>query len=428
MISVIYFCIWLRQKQSIFLFWFAAVLIWQTIPSILNDLFYEFDDAISFDLVEKIQVQFFEFLGLILWCIPFLFLPKINAYKARSYKSKRVFFFIVKLYFFLGLIILIRNLIGIDIELPLSFLYLQLSIKIVPIFCVYTIFSSDKWISRLFSLLVLLVALIGGGSHGPIFFVGIYAIYLSYSRGMYKKYTLSFVMLGVVFLSLFGDLMHEVRALDVGKVKKLTFGDKLVLISGLSSEIKGYNVSSNFESNPDILQDAIWRFGENRRVSSGYIRWVNRYGYVGFAPIKNSLMSIIPRQLWSDKPEPGSYNGNVYGKGMHVIHKMTYGNEKNMSGFYTGLHEYWQLGLFGILFLSVLAGLLQYVVLVGLSRFGEAGILVIIAVYSIWWQMPKLWFSEVILHSFTIYLPLVILFILSKFYFEIVKLVYRRVE
>lgn len=411
MISIIYLVIWLRQREKLFLFWFIAVLLWQTIPSFLNNIYSEFDESISFNSLEKIEVYLFELLGLLIWSIPFLFLPKINSLRQYSVQAKRRFKFIVNLYFLFGIILLLKNFTGLNLNLPLSFLYIALATKIVPVYCVYLIFTSQKIIVRLLCLIVLLVSIIGGGSHGPFVFLGIYAIYLSFSRRVFKFYTLTFIILGIAFLSSFGDLMHEVRSLDVGKVSKLTIAEKLVLISGLSSEVNGYKVSKNIEEDSGVMKDAIWRFGENRRVSSGYIRWVDRYGYVGFAPVLNSFVSIVPREFWSEKPEPGSYDGHVYGKGMYIVHRMTYGNEKNMSGFYTGLHEYWQFGIMGILLFSLVAGFLQYFVLVKLFSFGEPGMLIIIAAYSIWWQMPKLWLSEVILHLFTIYLPIFIFYI-----------------
>ena len=422
MTSLIYLLIWLRQRNKIFLFWFLAVILWQTIPSILNDLYTEYDDAIGFNWVEKLQVQFIELLSALAWSVPFLLFPKVNNFKNRSFRSRKVFWFLLNMYFFLGIILLFNNLTGIGFELPLSFLYLKLATKILPIYCVYVLFNSKNHVFRIFCFLLLLISVVGGGSHGPLIFISIYAIYLSYSKGVHRRYTLLFVTLGVMFLSLFGDLMHDVRSLDVGKVKKLTMGEKIVLISGLRSELNGYEISTNSNADTDILKDVIWRFGENRRVSSGYIRWVDRYGFVGVIPIINSLKSIVPRQFWQEKPEAGSYNGQVYGKGMHIVHKMTYGNEKNMSGYYTGLHEYWLMGLFGTLLLSLLSGVFQYVILIKLTSFGEAGVLVIIAVYSIWWQMPKLWFSEIILHLFTIYLPLVIFFISMIFVYNTFKI------
>jgi hypothetical protein len=410
MISLIYLLIYLRQKSAIFAFWLISGLLWHTIPSLANNIHTYYDLEIGFFGKEKLFVELLEISSLFFWSLPFICLPRIGRFKERSTLKMKNFRILIFFYIFAGILIMLNNLIGTLIELPLSFLYIKLSVKILPIFCVYQIFNSTSILYRVLSIVVLIVTVVGGGSHGPIVFVSIYALYSSWSRKRYLKETTVAVFLGVVFLASFGGLMHQVRSLDVGKVKKLTMLDKIILVSGLKEEIGIYKIADDHKSNSNLLGDAIWRFGENRRVSSGYLRWVETRGYVGSTPILNSVVSIYPRQLWKEKPEPGSYNGAKYGKGMNVIHKMTYGNQKNMSGFYTGVHEYWLFGLFGIIFCSLVSGIIQYAVIVKLSSFGEFGVLCIIATYSIWWQMPKLWLSEVLLHLNTIYLPMAILY------------------
>ena len=423
MVSLIYFIIYLRQKEILFLFWFISSLLWQTAPGILNDFNSLYDLKIGFYGTEKFRVQLYEFLSSMFWALPFLIMPRIKLIRKASDYKRTNFKFVIRFYIFMGLLILLKDLLGFGYALPLSFLYVQLSIKIFPIFCVYVVYSNSGIFQRSLALVMLLLILIGGGSHGPLVFVGIYALYLSVRKNRFVRQTFVFLFVGGLFLASFGDLMHQVRELDVGKVNKLTMVEKITLISGLDREIGGYKITDKVGRESNILSDAIWRFGENRRVSSGYLRWVETNGFVGSGPILNSLLSILPRQFWSEKPEPGSFDGSKYGKGMHVIHKMTYGNEKNMSSFYTGLHEYWLFGLAGVIILSFISGLIQYGIVSFLFKYGEYGFLVIIATYSIWWQMPKLWFSEILLHLNTIYLPLLLLVVCWTF----VRISYRTI-
>lgn len=415
MISLVYYFIYLRHRSELFLFWFISSILWYTVPSILNDIYPKFDLNIGFSLYEKSIVTTLEITSLLIWSIPFFIFPKIKINKKSGYKFRGSFEDIVTFIAFLGLISFICYVVGVKLNLPFSFLYVQLSVKLLPIFCVYTIYNSNNSLYVFFSFILLLMIAVGGGSHGPIVFMGIYSLYLAIKKKKYFRRTA--VAMSIVLISLisYGDLLHEVRSLDIGKISKLSVLDKLALISGVKSNINDLTLTHESDGTTN-LEQVIWRFGENRRVSSGYLRWVKTNGFVGSAPVLNSLKSIIPRQYWSDKPEPGSYDGSQYGKGMHVIHLMTYGNGKNMSSFYTGLHEYWQYGVFGVLVLPFIVGVLQYSVIAFFLGLGVYGRLCLLATFSIWWQMPKLWLSEVILHLFTIYLPLLLIFVCYHFF------------
>ena len=384
----------------LFLLWLLSSLLWSTIPGLLNDVFIKSDSAISFSGTEKYLVVLIEMVGTVFWFIPLIVMNKtlqVHSLKLPAFvQSRTVFTFYV-----IGIVHLAWYLSGNQLSYPFSFLFASISPKITIIFSVFLIFTTqDNW-KKIVSILIIILGLFQGGSHGPVILVGLLAIILSFRFKRYRAVSLLFSVSAVMLLSAFGNQLHYVRSLDVGKLKQLSLAEQVTALATFSG--------SDQESNARLFDKAIWRFGENRRVSVGFLRAIDDMGYVGMSPIKNSLVAVIPRAIWEDKPEAGSYNGDKYGKGMNVIHKYTYGNEKNMSSFYPGVHHYWEGGVLGVIFFSFLAGIFQLIMLKLLLVFGRFSEIIAISWFSIWWQMPKLWLSEVVLHASTVFLPLAII-------------------
>ena len=395
--------LYIRFKSTLTLLWLISSFLWVAMPAVLNDTYDVYDRLIDLSGKEKFLVGVIELISSVFWVLPFLLGRRKLLISSGFLVSIRVAFIS---FFWIGVFLIFSSFVGLNLVLPLRFLYVTLSVKIAVIYAVYIVYSNRRIYVRILALVLFLIYALGGGSLGPIVLGLILAIILSYRNRQWYKRTVLFGIVGIVLISLFGNTLHMIRALDVGKADKMATSEKISLLLGYSNEV---DLLETGAKHLDAFSNIVWRFGENRRVSAGYLRYVELHGFVGLAPVINSVKAIVPRSYWPEKPEPGSIDGSKYGKGMYIIHKYTYGNGKNMSGFYTGLHSYWEYGLVGMMCVSFFIGLIQYALTSFFLSFGRQGEVLLIAVYSIWWEMPKLWLSEVVLHLVTIYLPFMLI-------------------
>jgi len=155
-----------------------------------------------------------------------------------------------------------------------------------------------------------------------------------------------------------------------------------------------------------LIAPAAWRFGEESRLSTAFIRMRDRGYSAGWATIATALYAPLPRLFFPDKPEPGSVDGTRLTIGVHAIQGEIRGNPYCMCGFLTGLHAYWELGIFGLLLFSAIAGAYIRLMASVSRRLGVAALPVLELFFKPWWMEPKLWMSEIIIQVVQYLIPL----------------------
>jgi hypothetical protein len=283
------------------------------------------------------------------------------------------------------------------------------------IFLVHYVFLSNLYMritTKIVSLVALLFLLILGitdGSHGNIFGPFIYIVFYNIFHNIHRP-LLYIGILSMVFLLLFRHEMHEFRTFKEGiGVSVSTFEAlKLITTSG------GRPSVSETRTSRSLLDEVEWRFGENSRKSAGFIRMYNDGESPGYAPFLNSLY-VLPRQFYDQKPVPGSVNGDALTIGSRLIHAKIAGTKWNMSGFFTGLHSFWEYGFTGLIVHSIVIGVYSAIVLIFCGNLFYLGLPLIIVLHDTWWAMPKLWSSEVVIQFSRILIPLLIVWYVFKY-------------
>jgi len=104
---------------------------------------------------------------------------------------------------------------------------------------------------------------------------------------------------------------------------------------------------------------------------------------------------------------------------MYMAYRDIHGYDTfSMVEFPTGGHFYWEFGLFGVIFLSVISAVYIGVTSPLLSRLGPVSIPLVVAIFKPWGFMdPKIWISEAILQIYQIILPLLLLILILKLIF-----------
>lgn len=426
------------------------IILWHLMPAVLR-LFsggqHEIADLI--DPAEILEVYSIEFLSLFVFLCSFFIFTGISKLKLTyirrsslkqvvrentihirnfylSYLLQRVkpekFFliFIVSL----GVLFNIQRLIiGIQPTIipALDWLIVPIVLKAALFLLVHNVFISElsrKKIEKIISLVVLFFFLLldgAQGSHGslfaPILYLVFYNIFHNKNSATIK---LSFLM--VVFLALFYEEMHQVRAYaNMAKVDRLGPVEKIQLIINSDTPL-----SNTHTPGSGFLDKVEWRFGEHSRMSVGYLRMYNRGKSAGLNPLENSF-HLLPRYFYLDKPIPGSIDGSELGLGMRLIHREIRGTLWNMSGFFTGLHSYWEFGLGGVVVVSLFVGAFSVFLIFLCGNFKYLGLPLMIIMHDTWWwSTPKIWSYEISIQLFNLLIPFLFIWVIVKLVYTFV--------
>ena len=271
-----------------------------------------------------------------------------------------------------------------------------------------------------FSALMLITIIgISGGSHGNIVAPFIYIIFYYIFHN--KHQALLYVgVLSMVFLLFFSQQMHQLRSYQTAyNTIPLTEVYKLLY------SFEDSPVSDIYTANRNFLDKVEWRFGENSRKSVGYIRMYDDGESPSYMPLINSLY-LLPRNFYKDKPVPGSVDGDASTTGMRLIHNKIDGAKWNMSAFFTGLHSFWEYGFTGLIVTSILIGLYSAAVILFCGNLIYLGLPLIIVLHDTWWEMPKLWSSEVVIQFTRIVIPFLIVWYIYKYIYIIIKNIFKQ--
>jgi len=226
-------------------------------------------------------------------------------------------------------------------------------------------------------------------------------LYLFVSR---KKIILIGAIAGIIIVFFLHSVIIEVRL-------KEGFSDKSAF-EKIGAFVAGKKAGAGQD---DLLKSMEFRFGEASRVSVAFLRLYNNGMAAGLKPIQTALWVPLPRKFFPDKPQPGSVDGTRKGMGMHVVQGYMRFNPKVMSDFLTGVHAYWELGLFGVVVFSIISGVFVTLCAKYFANFGLAGLPLMMMVLKPWWNEPKLWISQIILESVTVLIPLVLIWYFAGF-------------
>ena len=169
-------------------------------------------------------------------------------------------------------------------------------------------------------------------------------------------------------------------------------------------------------SNRNLFQEVDFRFGMMPRMSSKFFELSDRTGHVGFIPFWNSLVGIIPRSLWKDKPVPSTYTGtDLKDQAMYLIYEESMGRpSSSMVEFSVAGHYFWELNVFGVIVLAVVSGLYSKIVLISTND-NIIGLSAIISTMKPWGFMdPKIWISDIPLQIYQVFVPLALCYLVFK--------------
>ena len=183
----------------------------------------------------------------------------------------------------------------------------------------------------------------------------------------------------------------------------------------IAVKISEINSQKDNGSRP-FFKEIDFRFGAPTHYSVGFFRMFDKGESAGLKPVINSLYAPIPRKFMPDKPVPCSVDGELYGMGMYKTYNEISPGYANMTDFSTAAHTYWELGLFGIIFFSIIPAIYVFYSIKLFRKFDLLGPCFFLAIFKPWgYNEPKIWVSEIVLQlSQVILVSLVLLFVYKK--------------
>ena len=170
-----------------------------------------------------------------------------------------------------------------------------------------------------------------------------------------------------------------------------------------AEKLSRMEASNNFSR---IFDEVDFRFGAMTTYGVGYLRLVEQGKSAGLNPILNSLYAPIPRSFFENKPVACSYDGTKEGQGMYMA---TYAASANvnygMTEPATGAHAYWELGIIGIIILSIIPALYVMACMSSFRGFGILAIPLFMVIFKLEYLEPKLWVSCIILQLVQVNIP-----------------------
>jgi len=151
--------------------------------------------------------------------------------------------------------------------------------------------------------------------------------------------------------------------------------------------------------------------------SSGLVRSAWEDGPVMLRPSLYSLMTLVPRFLWAEKPVAGSFDGSVSGMAIYAARDLTTGSHDSVCvGFTASAHDFWELGVLGVVLLGTLSGLLARVVVSFTINRGPLGLIFWVMSLKPLEFLPRLWFAGVVQVGIqNVIVPILLLWIAGKF-------------
>jgi hypothetical protein len=403
----------------VFYFIFVKLILHFSIPSILRIISdYKFEKEDNVRIFDLLTIYIIEIFSWIFWLVGFIIvgvffrekydkIEKDDFIKKSSSKSNFLiliisFGFIIHMYFMVSL-----NTEGLIFSLfSQLFFFAGLTIGPLLIISYKKSFNIFYLVLGIFVFIISLFSLATRGAMIYSFFYILFLIgYLFYSRRILIRLTIVSILTVVIF-SIFPDLLG-------GRISVNENGINLVA-QDFSEKQQGRSFIDEIE----------WRLGAPTRIGTAFIQ-LREESPAGFNPIKNSLIGILPRSINENKPHPSALVGNnPYSLGMYLICHKIYGTESLMVEFPTGAHFYWEFGILGIVFLSLISGIYIAICLKLWSRIGLISIPLLIATFKPFGYVdPKIWVSDIAMQLYQIIIPTIFLISIFKSYTFIAKII-----
>lgn len=390
----------------------------------INKLFYV-------STYEIFRTEFVEFISNIIYLTTFtLFAYFLTDHKSKTTNTFKWEIRVLKLLVFIYFIYLLlpTNIIAVYFWLFDSVFYYAgiISACLLLILCIK---ENNKLFLILSALCLALffIKQIITGARGGIVIVSLTIIIFSsiiLDRSKFKKLLIVTVLPIALLLILQNNLKEIKSAFAISyAAKEYDFNSA----SGFVNFIIDYSSNSlkkNVDPDKNSTFDEIeFRFGAASMFASGFYRFTDREGYVLFEPIKNSLYTFLPRQLFGDnKPFPSSFDGTEYGMGMYTCYREIDFFSYSMTDFYVSGHYFWEFGIFGVLLFSTLAAVYNILIIIISSKYYYyIGAVLLVLSFKPFWILPKLWISEIISMIPILILPFIILISILKFLTSLIK-------
>lgn len=273
-------------------------------------------------------------------------------------------------------------------------------------------------------LLIAVVLSLIAGLRGTTVGITIYFLiitYLELNRSQFKKTLIIAILPFIILISIqskLGEIKYAFASgVANGSIDITSFNGYTLFVKDVVSDNLVSNSSSSEIKN--IFEEFEYRYGAPSLFAVGFLKYINKNGYVYSNPIANSFYSFLPRQLLkSEKPFPGSVNGDEKTMGMYVcINEVTGGS--NMSDFYVGAHFFWEFGFLGVFVFSAVSALYNIVIIFFSRKWGYFGIALLILSFKPFWILSKLWTSEILIMIPTVILPSILLYKLFFSFYRI---------
>jgi hypothetical protein len=401
---------YLSEKIESLLFYLLniKILFFFIIPAIARLLGYsaldEFD--ISIELVSYVYIL--EFIYLFVWVTSFLiFYWLLGPFNYRV-KIDNNFYYLLSLF---SVMLFISTRYGV-ILLPtfVVTLFGPLSFEFIKATCLILLLyphSKNAKLWRVVGLFGLILVILSISTRGAIFYLLILAFYFV---AMWRRRYLP--ALTSLFIPLILFLVFSASA----SLPSLRINDEGSLRFDTTNLVEKRQKRSPTE-------EVFWRFGALTRFSTGFIEMYDRGDSGGWSPIVNSSLGFLPRSINPEKPHPSTkYGNNIYSQGMYLTVKEVTGVSTNMAEFSVGAQTYWENGILAVFGYGVVSSFFVILFLSFYSRLGALIALTMLVVLSkpFGYVEIKLWLSELILHFYSIFLPMVSLWIVYS--------VFRRVK
>ena len=188
------------------------------------------------------------------------------------------------------------------------------------------------------------------GLRGVIFIFSILIMFFSYL--FYRKINLKLILpLLLVIIPVFSYLGGSFRR-EITRGQLLhtdTFGRLNIIKDNLISRR-----TEEAEQNQNFL-DALYNRLQATRNSVSLVTLYDEGKGVSLRPMISSVRALIPQQITGVKNFAGSSTDNAYGTAMHVVRKETYG-ASDMGPYLAASEEYWEGGIFYVIFSGLLFG------------------------------------------------------------------------
>ena len=264
------------------------------------------------------------------------------------------------------------------------------------------IFSKLIVFCAIITLIPYLAFAITAGVRSLLVWPIVFLMYFTYKYNKEKlKIFLPIGLASVILMSLFQDSLVAMRGQDARALEK---------VANMKSS---NNISDTFEK---LFEEIDYRFGAMTTYGVGYVRLVQQGKSAGLNPIVNSLYAPLPRRFFENKPIACSYDGTEYGQGMYMAMEAASKNVTySMTEPATGAHAYWELGILGIIILSIIPAIYVMFCIGSFRRFGILAIPLFLVIFKCEYLEPKLWVSCIILQFFQVNIPV---YFIKKFYLK----------